>query len=458
MKNKITKIFALVAILANGFFAVNCQEKKEDKSALLALLYLANEQTGTANCDLIKETVSISAGNIVTQTWKFSKSIGYLLNGTVIVPSGVTLTIEPGVCVFGSSTAGGALLVKQGGKIVAEGTQERPIVFTSDKAAGSRSSGDWQGVILQGNGIQTFGGYGSTATGEGDVGTFGGSTDTESSGTLKYVRIEFAGKAFSPGNERNCLSLMGVGSGTTIQYVQCHKSLDDAFEWWGGAVNMKYLLATDSRDDNFDFTDGYTGKVQFAIAHMGTNITSNDDTSRCIEGDGNSATTCTSSKTSSGTCADPMFANVTCIGANDASKQGDAIYLRRGSIGRFTHFLVEDFGANGAAINCSTSGQAVTSVVSNVYKVTTTKSDTLQSSCTASSTASSGVKTKTITAPNYIPTSKTTVSALSGITGFSDSFFTSTDYAGGMDPTATASTESITGTAWTSGWTSFPAN
>ena len=83
------------------------------------------------------------------------------------------------------------------------------------------------------------------------------SNDADSSGTMKYVRIEFAGAPFSPGNERNCLSLMGVGSATTLEYIQCHRGYDDGFEIWGGAVNMKYLVATGNRDDQFDYADGW---------------------------------------------------------------------------------------------------------------------------------------------------------------------------------------------------------
>ncbi|MCE9500039.1 MAG: carboxypeptidase-like regulatory domain-containing protein, partial [Leptospira sp.] len=424
---------------------------------LLLLLLLAADAASGSNCDLVKSTETISAGDISTRTLTYSLTKGYLLNGTVSVPSGVTLTIEPGVCIYGSSTNGGALLVKAGGKIIANGTKVRPIVFTSDKAVGSRASGDWQGVIIQGKGIQTNGGYGATATGEGDVGTFGGSDDADSSGSLKYVRIEFGGKAFSPGNERNNLSMMSVGSGTTMEYIQVHKGLDDGFEWWGGKVNMKYLIATDNRDDNFDFADGYVGNVQYGIVHLDTNTITNDDTSRCIEGDGNTATTCTTTKKDgSGTCADPTFANVTCIGNGGNTKQGDAIFLRRGSVGKFSHFLVENWAGAGKAIDCNGGGGAVTATVSNVFKIDTTLADDLsQGTCTAAADATAGVTSRSITTPNYIPKSKTTVTALTGVSGFG-SGFDNTTYAGGLDPAATTATDDTIN--WTLGWTSYPAN
>ena len=143
--------------------------------------------------DLQVEVVYSKPYDILTGTLgntTLSAAKDYVLSGTVIVPSGVTLTIPAGTRIYGATSPAGALLIKQGGKIDAQGTASSPIVFTSEKTAGSRSGGDWQGIIIQGNGIQTFGGRGVTAVGEGDVGTFGGSNDADSSGTMKYVRIE----------------------------------------------------------------------------------------------------------------------------------------------------------------------------------------------------------------------------------------------------------------------------
>lgn len=191
----------------------------------------------------------------------------YLLNGWVYVKNGATLTIEPGTVIRGDKVNKGALIIERGGKLIAEGTSSSPIVFTSNQAAGSRDYGDWGGVILCGKAtINTTGGE---ATIEGGVGAlYGGAAspdDEDNSGILKYVRIEFPGIAFAPNNEINGLTMGGVGRGTTLDYIQVSYSGDDSFEWFGGTVNAKHLVAHRGWDDDFDTDFGFTGKVQFGV-------------------------------------------------------------------------------------------------------------------------------------------------------------------------------------------------
>ncbi|TGM87459.1 hypothetical protein [Leptospira bouyouniensis] len=388
-----------------------------------------------------------------------------ILQGTVIVPNGVTLSIGEGAKVFGSVSPGGALLVKQGGKLEAIGTATNPVVFSSEKAVGQRQPGDWQGIILQGNGIQTFGGRGSSAIGEGDVGSFGGNNNADSSGTLRYVRIEFAGAPFSPGNERNCLSLMGVGSGTTVEYVQCHRGFDDGFEWWGGAVDHKYLVSTANRDDQLDFTDGYIGRVQYAIAHMDINaVSSNDDTSRCVEGDGSTSNSCASTgrTPTNGNCADPWFANLTCVASNgnavatSGTNLGPGWFVRRSgttiSVGSISHSVVV---GTTAAVSCNTgAGQEA---VTKFGDITTT----LGSVACAGGTALGGnsasdaitLTNVNITAPDWTPTAGTIAATgnLKTVGGaeMNQAAFDDTNYRGAIN---------TGGTKWWDGWTSFPAN
>ena len=397
--------------------------------------------------DLQIEVVYSKPIEIITGTISSNLTLSagkdYLLSGTVIVPSGVTLTIPAGNRIFGAVSPAGALLIKQGGRINAIGTASSPIIFTSEKTSGTRSGGDWQGIIIQGNGIQTFGGAGTSAIGEGDTGTFGGNSNNDNSGTMRYVRIEFAGAPFSPGNERNCLSLMGVGSGTTLDYIQCHRGFDDGFEWWGGAVNHKYLVATGNRDDQFDYTDGYVGTVQYAIGHLFAAPTAaNDDTSRCIEGDGNTSQTCTSAAD----CANPNFANVTCIGFGAGQNHGDAIFVRRaGAIkaGTHSHFLIQNFGALRPS-NCS---GAVATSVNNVFVNSTTGTN---SACLPAPTLEAGVAVTNAseTTPNYIPAAANSTTGSVNVNLLIPTAESSTFYGaiqnGGAD--------------WTTGWTSFPAN
>lgn len=407
--------------------------------------------------DLQVEVVYTKPFDILTGTISSNTTLvntkDYLLSGTVIVSSGVTLTIPAGTRIYGATSPAGALLIKQGGRIDAQGTATSPIVFSSEKAAGSRSGGDWQGIIIQGNGVQTFGSRGGTAIGEGDVGTFGGNNDADNSGIMRYVRIEFAGAPFSPGNERNCLSLMGVGSGTTLEYIQCHRGYDDGFELWGGAVNLKYVVATGNRDDQFDYADGWIGRLQFGIGQLyATATASNDDTSRCIEGDGNSAQTCTGSKKTSttGTCADPSFANVTCVSFGSGQNIGDAIYVRRANgekAGEFTHFHILNFGSQNSS-DCATSGQTATlSTVNHTYTVSTAANN----GCTSGGTidqAGVALTSTSETAPNFAPASTNTTTGTANANTLNTSFDSATFY-GAIENG---------GTDWTTGWTSFPTN
>jgi len=195
----------------------------------------------------------------------------YLLNGWVYVKAGATLTIEPGTIIRGDKVNKGALIVEPGAKIIANGTAQKPIVFTSNQAAGNRDYGDWGGIIILGN--ATINVPGGIATIEGGVGsTYGGSNDADNSGIFRYCRIEFSGIAFAPNNEINGLTMGGVGSGTQIDHVQVSYCGDDAFEWFGGTVDAKYLIALRNWDDDFDTDFGYRGRVQYAVSLRDPNI------------------------------------------------------------------------------------------------------------------------------------------------------------------------------------------
>ncbi|HPE57749.1 MAG TPA: hypothetical protein PK904_15185 [Bacteroidales bacterium] len=215
-------------------------------------------------------TVTVPAGNITTNTTWTSSNV-YLLNGWVYVKAGATLTIEPGTIIRGSKNNQGALIIEKDGKLIASGTKEQPIIFTSNEAAGSRDYGDWGGVIVLGNAVINV--PGGSATIEGGVGsTYGGTNDNDNSGVLKYIRIEFPGIAFAPNNEINGLTMGGVGSQTEIDYVQVSYCGDDSFEWFGGTVNAKHLIAYRGWDDDFDTDFGFRGKIQFAVSLRDPNV------------------------------------------------------------------------------------------------------------------------------------------------------------------------------------------
>jgi hypothetical protein len=237
--------------------------------------------------DIPSKTIVEVTSDITADThWTADKI--YRLNGFIRVGSDVkvgggttptiddgkkaTLTIDAGTVIYGKKgTPGGALIVQRGSKIVAIGTAENPIVFTSDQPVGARKGGDWAGVVLCGrsaNNIKGSTGTDGIAELEGAYGAFHGDSPAaldDNSGTLKYVRIEYAGYPINPNQELNGLTFGSVGSGTTIEYVQVTYANDDSFEWFGGTVNPKHIIAYKGIDDDFDTDNGFSGHVQFGL-------------------------------------------------------------------------------------------------------------------------------------------------------------------------------------------------
>jgi len=242
-------------------------------------------------------TPSVDVTTNITVDTRWTAANTYYLKGQIYVKGNATLTIDPGVVVRGdASFAGAALIITKGSKLIAEGTATSPIVFTSDKAIGARVKGDWGGLILLGKGAFNINSGVSNIEGilaSADT-QYGGGTspdNADNSGSLKYVRIEFAGYNYGTNQEINGLTLGAVGSGTTIDYVQVSHCNDDSFEWFGGAVNCKHLVAFRGLDDDFDTDNGYSGKVQFCLAVRDPGVADNPtvSTSEGFESDNNSA-------------------------------------------------------------------------------------------------------------------------------------------------------------------------
>jgi len=259
-------------------------------------------------------TVTVAAPITVNTTWTASNT--YLIQGQIYVKNGATLTIEPGTVILGDKgTAGSALFVTQGSKLNAIGTKDLPIVFTSNQAAGSRGLGDWGGVVLLGraatnhpSGIANIEGIAATPDTQ-----FGGGTspdDNDNSGTMQYCRIEFGGYVYVTNSEINGLTLGAVGRGTTIDHIQVSFANDDAYEWFGGTVNCRYLVSYRNLDDDFDTDNGYSGKNQFLLSVRDPAIADNPSvsTSEGFESDNNASGTTVTPQTSA------IFSNVTLIG------------------------------------------------------------------------------------------------------------------------------------------------
>ena len=217
--------------------------------------------------------VVVVQGNISAANNNWVATNRYLLRGKVVVPNGVTLTIAPGTIIFGEKETEGTLIVNRGGKLNAVGEPNNPIVFTSNAPKGFRNRGDWGGVVILGrdynsNGANALieglaGGAGSQdgLYGPGD----GDAIGNDDSGKLKYARIEFAGIDLSQDNELNSLTMGSVGTATEIDHIVVSFANDDAYEWFGGSNDHKYLIAYSTLDDDFDTDRGYTGRVQYGV-------------------------------------------------------------------------------------------------------------------------------------------------------------------------------------------------
>lgn len=246
----------------------------------------------------------------------------YTMKGWVYIAEGAVLTIEPGTVIKGDKQTKAALIAERGGRLVAQGTQQAPIVFTSAQAKGTRKPGDWGGVILCGRArnnqveMQIEGGPRTK---------HGGQADDDNSGVLSYVRIEFAGYPFQKDKEINGLTFGSVGSGTQIDHVQVSYSNDDSFEWFGGTVNCRNIIAFRGWDDDFDTDNGFSGHVQFALGVRDSRLADTSqsngfESDNCADG----------ANVQPYTCAE--FANVSFIGPKvDANFVNTPDYINGGA-------------------------------------------------------------------------------------------------------------------------------
>ncbi|PRD47863.1 hypothetical protein [Sphingobacterium haloxyli] len=259
----------------------------------------------------------------------------YQLTGTVEVREGATLTIKPGVRIEATNVSGDRqdvryIAVAQGGKINVEGTKENPVVMT----ATTKTPGAWGGLVICGRAPIN---KGLTASAEVSELTYGGTDVNDNSGTVRYLRIEYSGYSYDGTKEFNGLSMFGVGKGTTIEYVQSYEGSDDAFEWFGGTVDSRYLVAVNTHeevaDDIFDWTEGWngTGEYWYGIRTNSGN--------RGIEADNNS------SNHNADPISNPTIKNLTLVGNNDSDgSENQAIKMRVGTNGNFDNVVLSNWG------------------------------------------------------------------------------------------------------------------
>ena len=350
----------------------------------------------------------------------------YTLSGGVHIKSGARLVIPEGVTITAvDDDTPDYILIEQGARIEANGTATNPIVMTSQL----KEAGAWGGIHICGRAhTNAEGGIGRSEIGNA---TYGGNDDNDNSGTLRYVRLEYTGFALDEEHEANGISFYGVGNGTTVEYCQAYKGSDDGFEFFGGSVNVRNMVATSCSDDSFDWTEGWNGKAQFLVAYQENESTLGYDCDCLMEcdnnGDNNQATP----------VAHPIIANVTLIG-NDGDAQG--VRLREGTevelynaiiTGKALPLTVESAGTENALAN----GTSVLEYVA-LGGVLNSNENIYTNDMFAAAAGNLTDQTFSFT-NDYVGTVD------GGKDLSADSFFTQTDYKGAVS----ASND------WTDGWT-----
>lgn len=245
MKKQLISVAALATIL----LAASCKKKETQPGG------------NNGGTDTTTQVVQLS-GELSSQT--LSKDKKYMLVGQVFVRDGQTLTIEPGTVILGEKKSKGTLIIDRGGKIIANGTAAQPIVFTSNQEVGDRDRGDWGGLVILGKAKVNI--PNPSIEGIEPAVVYGGNDNSDNSGSLQYVRVEFAGIELTPNNETNGITLGGVGNGTKFENIQVSYGGDDGIEWFGGSVNGKYLVVFGTWDDCFDIDNGFSGNLQFGLS------------------------------------------------------------------------------------------------------------------------------------------------------------------------------------------------
>lgn len=449
---KSLKIKTLIVALA--VLAASC---KKDSNTL---------ETNTGQ----KQTLTLQNGGVITGVYKNTilnvPEGSFTLKGYVFLEEGSEINIAAGAIIKSGVSDKGALIIERGAKINAMGTSSKPIVFTSGKAIGQRNPGDWGGIVILGKAKTN---RSTEPTIEGGIGkNYGGTDDADNSGTIKYVRIEFAGIAAQPNSEINGLTLGAVGSGTTMEYVQVAFGNDDAYEFFGGTVNAKYLIAYATADDDFDFDFGYRGRIQFGVALRDPSVVDPGDAGNGIECDNDGTGTLATPTTR------PVLSNFTFVGPNidhTVSKNHNfANRFRRSSNFVLNNSVLIGWMKGGLSLESDVTynsllGSSQVSEFKNnllhanaaTYKIGSV--DIAGASATAVQAKAEANGTITLASPddakitdpfnlispNFLPTTGSPALTGAAFTGdLTNNFFTSTTYRGAFGSTN-----------WLAGWTNF---
>lgn len=367
------------------------------------------------------------------------------------------LDVEEGTTVYGIASASmpGTLVIDRNGQINAVGTADDPIVFTSSKAAGNREPGDWGGIVINGNAVV----QGGTATGEGSTGTYGGTLAADDSGTIQYAQVQFAGTLFTPDNELNGIAFQAVGSGSTIDHIQVHMNADDGIEFFGGSVRVSYVVLTGNEDDSLDFDDGWNGSAQYVV------IQQYPGGDYAIEGDGDAVTGGVDE-------ACPILANFTIIGPTTADDvDGGPSFKENADPDFYNSIIVNYENATPALKEATDTGEEPTveyfgialeagtsfsgSAAEWDSQVGSNGNVAVANGAAATWPSTDHIVDATLSSGSYafnaVPTSVDAGTAQTvPTTDVAGNTVVNTSYLGALEAGST--------TAWTDGWTAFPAN
>ncbi len=282
----------------------------------------------------IEGSIPVSGTINANTTWTANNR--YVLDDFVGVAAPATLTIEPGTVVYGGGTRA-TLFIQRGARIIADGTVRRPIIFTSAQKVGSRAQRDWGSLVVLGNApinVSTGSAFLEGLPSESAY-AFGGTDPADSSGVIRYVRLEFGGFEIQTGQEINGLTLAGVGSGTVVDYVEVLHNKDDAFEFFGGTVNARHLLGIAFADDGLDFDLGYVGSIQYAVL-IKRAVNDESDSNFFTESDNNVAAAADASRP----LTNPRVYNVTAVRVASGVGQYGGV-LRRNTAGKYHNVIVQ---------------------------------------------------------------------------------------------------------------------
>ena len=400
--------FATMALIAGvSLFATSCSSDEDPVN---------NPGDGGEDTYVLDSDIT---ENVTLETGKT-----YTLNGGVHVKSGATLTIQPGVTIVAQhDETVDYILIEQGAKIDAQGTAAQPIVMTSEK----KEAGAWGGLHICG--------YAHTNNGSGksEIGNapYGGNNDADNSGTLKYIRLEYTGYAFDEEHEANGVSFYGVGNGTTVEHLQAYQGSDDGFEFFGGSVNVKYMVVTSCSDDSFDWTEGWNGNAQFLVAYQEGESSLGYACDCLMECDNNGTNNAATP------VAHPTIANATLIG-NGGDAQG--VRLRAGTQVELYNTIITGKGKP-LTVETNETENALKDGTSKLEYVAI--SGELSSKQGIYTNADFAQATGNLTNQEFSWTGKYVGTLDGGKDLSADSFFTKTDYKGAVK----------SGDDWTSGWT-----